>query len=104
MPSLALFPLILKEFHDAPLARHFRVFKTFKKVAAWFFWLRLRKTIEVYVHNCLICRLVNYSTRPPCGLLALLPIPTLVWEDVSIDFITCLPKSQGFTVILVVLD
>lgn len=43
------------------------------------------------------------TTAPACLLQPLL-IPTLVWNDVTMDFITHLPSSQGFTVIIVVVD
>lgn len=37
-------------------------------------------------------------------MLQPLPIPNQVWEDISLDFITALPKSRGYDAILVVVD
>ncbi|XP_061374270.1 uncharacterized protein LOC133316534 [Gastrolobium bilobum] len=48
--------------------------------------------------------LVKTSTQAPMGLLNPLPIPEAVFDDLTLDFITALPKSQGFTTILVVVD
>jgi transposase InsO family protein len=41
---------------------------------------------------------------PYPDLLQPLPIPTEVWCSVGIDFITGLPKSEGFEVIMVIVD
>ena len=38
------------------------------------------------------------------GLLQPLPIPTQAWQCLAIDFIVGLPKSNGKTIILVVID
>ena len=38
------------------------------------------------------------------GLLQLLPIPTRMWTDVSMDFIEGLPPSNGHTIIKVIVD
>ena len=38
------------------------------------------------------------------GLLQPLAIPSQRWEEVSMDFITWLPKSEGKSVIMVIVD
>ncbi|XP_073225787.1 uncharacterized protein [Cicer arietinum] len=50
------------------------------------------------------CQRQKYVVTTPSGLLQPLPIPVLVWSEISMDFITCFPKSNGFEAILVVVD
>lgn len=54
--------------------------------------------------ECEQCQRSKTENTPPAGLLQTLPIPDGIWEDIKIDFIEGLPKSQGRDVILVVVD
>lgn len=64
----------------------------------------MKGDVQQYVQACDTCQRQKYVTSAPSGLLQPLPIPERVWEDISIDFITSLPRSRGFEAILVVVD
>jgi hypothetical protein len=70
-----------------------------------------------YLRQPLICYIpvAGVNCRPPVGNFDLplvrnpavvnpLPVPRDAWEDVTMDFIEGLPKSQGFSVIMIVVD
>ena len=69
-----------------------------------YYWPNLRDDMEQYVKSCVTCQQNKTQFRKEAGLLRLLPIPTKCWKNVSMDFITHLPKSKGFNSIMVVVD
>lgn len=64
----------------------------------------MRKNIRTYVAACAIYQQNKYSTITPAGLLQPLHVSDKVWEDISMDFIERLPRSEGYGSILVVVD
>ncbi|KAL4582832.1 hypothetical protein LXL04_007393 [Taraxacum kok-saghyz] len=95
---------LLFEFHSTPVGGHAGVTTTLKRLTSAFFWPNMKQDTLTYVKECATCQSVKYPTRKPYGLLQTLPVPTDVWNDISMDFITHLPPSQGKTAIWVIVD
>lgn len=62
------------------------------------------RQVTKYVTACDICQRNKYETKSPAGLLQLLPIPERVWEDINLDFISGLLRSDSIDCVLVVVD
>lgn len=99
-----LIPTLLQEFHSTPQGGHSGFYKTYRRMAANIYWVGMKNTIQEFVRQCDICQRQKYMASSPGGLLQPLPIPEQIWEDISLDFITGLPKSKQFEAILVVVD
>jgi hypothetical protein len=70
-----------------------------------FFWGEgLKNYVQKFVSECLVCQQNKGETIKTPGLLQPLAIPSQRWEEVSMDFITGLPKLEGKTIIMVVMD
>ncbi|XP_019450597.1 PREDICTED: uncharacterized protein LOC109352871 [Lupinus angustifolius] len=95
---------LLKEFHEAPSAGHSGWKSTLARLTASCQWPGLAKDVKSFVQQCVVCQSNKPLTQKSQGLLQPLPIPEKVWDEISMDFITHLPSSQGHTVIWVVVD
>lgn len=96
--------ILLKEFHSSPLGGLTGVTKTVHRLRQNFDWPHITANVRRFVAQCSTCQQTKYTTQKPVGLLQPLPIPSRVWEDLSLDFITGLPLSQGYIAILVVVN
>jgi hypothetical protein len=103
-PNSRFKSLLLREFHETLIGGHAGLSKTMKRLYENFVWDNMKKEAQVFISQCVVCQQTKYSSQRPSGLLQPLPLPNHVWEDVSMDFITGLPTSKGFTVIMVVVD
>jgi hypothetical protein len=78
--------------------------KTKDVLAAHFFWPKMRSDVERYMLRCTTCNKAK-SQLNPHGLYMPLPIPSVPWEDISMDFVLGLLRTKrGRDCIFVVVD
>lgn len=100
----AFIPTLLQEFHSTPTGGHSGYLRTYRWLAGNLYWVGMKKSVMEYVRSCDTCQRQKYMATSTTGLLQPLPIPSQVWEDISMDFIIGLPKSKGYDVVLVIVD
>jgi hypothetical protein len=86
------------------LMGHFGAKKTEVVLSTHFFWPRMRRDVERFVARCMTCQKAK-SQLNPHGLYMLLPIPSVPWVDISMDFVLGLPRTKrGSDSVFVVVD
>ncbi|RVW39687.1 Transposon Tf2-8 polyprotein [Vitis vinifera] len=102
--SSPLVPAFLQEGHASVVGGHSEFLRTYKRLTRDFFWVGMKNDIKEFVEKCLVCQQNKTLTLSLAGLLQPLSIPDKIWDDVTMDFIEGLPKSEGYNSILVVVD
>jgi hypothetical protein len=92
------------ELHTSPVGGNLGFLKTYHRVKKDFFWDGLKNDVQRFVVECLVFQQNKVETIKTPSLLQPLSIPSQCWEEVSMDFITGLPKSEGKSVIMVIVD
>jgi hypothetical protein len=95
---------ILRAFHDHPLGGHFGIKRTYRKVAARYYWRTLLDDVTKFVKECIACQAVKANRlkdKTPRGQIA---PPTYPFELVALDFIGPLPRHEDFEYVLVMVD
>jgi hypothetical protein len=100
----ALQTKLISVCHSSVIGGHSGIAATYHRLKRHFFWKGMKIDVESFVKQCTICQQAKHSLQHPMGLLQPLPIPQGMWKDLTMDFIEGLPKSEGFSVILVVVD
>jgi transposase InsO family protein len=105
VPAGPLRHTLLHEAHDAPFSGHLGRHKTLQRLQQHYYWPYMDLSVREYTRSCPSCQRNKPSSQPPLGLLQPIPVPERNWQSVSLDLITCLPKtSSGHDSILVVVD
>ncbi|WVZ59631.1 hypothetical protein U9M48_009745 [Paspalum notatum var. saurae] len=97
--------LILKEAHETAYSIHPGSEKMYQDLKQKFWWYGMKREVAEYVALCDVCQRVKAEHQKPAGLLQPLKIPEWKWEEIGMDFIVGLPRTQsGFDSIWVVVD
>ncbi|WVZ80969.1 hypothetical protein U9M48_028402 [Paspalum notatum var. saurae] len=97
--------LIPSEAHDTAYSIHPGSTKMYHDLKERFWWYGMKRAVAEYVAVCDICQRVKAEHQRPAGLLQPLKIPEWKWEEISMDFIVGLPRTQkGYNSIWVVVD
>jgi len=95
---------LLQDHHDPPAMGHPGHAKTLELLTRKYFWPSMRKDVDQFVRNCHVCRRTKSTRHALYGALRPLSVPDRLWQHVSVNFVTGLPRSNGYNTICVVVD
>ncbi|GJV23841.1 putative reverse transcriptase domain-containing protein [Tanacetum coccineum] len=84
--------VIMHESHKSKYSIHPGSEKMYQDVKKLFWWPNMKADIATYVSKCLTCARVKAEHQRPSGLLVQPEIPEWKWDNITMDFITKLPR------------
>ncbi|GJU20585.1 putative reverse transcriptase domain-containing protein [Tanacetum coccineum] len=97
--------VIMHESHKSKYSIHLGSDKMYQDMKKLYWWPNMKANIAIYFSKCLTCAKVKAEHQRPLGLLVQPDIPQWKWDNITIDFVTKLPKSlQGYDTIWVIVD
>jgi hypothetical protein len=103
-PTADIRQSIVALHHDSHIAGHPGRWKTLELVTRNYWWPHMSRYIGQYTATCDLCLRTKVLRQPPTGHLESLPTPDIRWDTISVDFIVELPESDGYDVVMVVVD
>ncbi|GJY16793.1 putative reverse transcriptase domain-containing protein [Tanacetum coccineum] len=92
--------VIMHESHKSKYSIHSGSDKMYQDTKKLYWWPNMKADIATYVSKCLTCAKVKAEHQMPSGLLVQPEIPQWKWDNITMNFITKLPKSsQGYDTI-----
>ncbi|GJU31074.1 putative reverse transcriptase domain-containing protein [Tanacetum coccineum] len=86
--------VIMHESHKSKYLIHLGSDKMYQDMKKLYWWPNMKAEIATYVSKCLTCAKVKVEYQRLSGLLVQPEIPQWKWDNITMDFITKLPKSS----------
>ena len=103
--SRVLRKMLLDEGHKSRLSLHPGMTKMYKDLKVTFWWTGMKIDVVDYVTSCLVCQKAKIEHQRLGGTLEPLDIPQWKWDNISMDFVTHLPRSvRGHDSIWVIVE
>ncbi|GKF43796.1 putative reverse transcriptase domain-containing protein [Tanacetum coccineum] len=97
--------LIMHESHKSKYFIHPGSDKMYQDLKKLYWWPNMKAEIATYVSKCLTCAKVKAEHQKPSGLLQQPEIPEWKWENITMDFVSGLPRTpSGYDSIWVIVD
>ncbi|GJX20283.1 putative nucleotidyltransferase, ribonuclease H [Tanacetum coccineum] len=85
---------LMTEAHSSPFSIHPGSTKMYHDLKQHFWWSGMKRDVATFVSKCLTCQQVKIEHQRASGLLQPLEIPVWKWDEISMDFVTGLPRTQ----------
>jgi len=85
--------MLLEEGHKSYLSIHPCMTKMYRDLKATFWKTGMKIDVADYVASCLVCQKTKIEHQRLGGTLEPLDIPQWKWANISMDFVTHLPRS-----------
>ena len=96
---------LMNEAHKTKFSIHPGATKMYHDLRENYWWHGMKNDVARYVEECMTCRKVKAEHQKPHGKLQPLEIPVWKWENLTMDFITKLPRTtRGADTIWVIVD
>ncbi|GKB06001.1 putative reverse transcriptase domain-containing protein, partial [Tanacetum coccineum] len=85
--------MIMHESYKSKYSIHPGFNKMYQDMKKLYWWPNMKADIATYVSKCLTCARVKAEHQRPSGLLVQPEIPQWKWDNITMDFVTKLPKE-----------
>nr|GEV41303.1 reverse transcriptase domain-containing protein [Tanacetum cinerariifolium] len=86
--------LTMHDSHRSKYSIHLGSNKMYQDLKKQYWWLNMKAEIATYVSKCLTCAKVKTEYQKPSSFLVQPVIPVWKWKNITMDFVTKLPKTS----------